>query len=468
MAAKNKFLENFNSRVDSLLAASLKDLPVRGHEKDTEMERQVRSAIGRPVRTGIWVIAGFFIVFFVWGGLAPIDSAVVAAGSVSLQANRKTVQHLEGGIVSEILVKEGDSVQKDQPLIYLNSASASAQQAVLMSQLVTALATESRLIAARDGADSITIPDELLKYNDQDKAAELIDGQVRIFENKKSALKGKIDILEERINQYEKQVIGLQTQGREVRKQLAIISQQIGTAQSLFEKGYGQKTKLLDLQNTESALKGKKADYEAQIATANGSIAETKLQILNEKNDYLKDVMDELKDVQQKISGFREQLQASTDVLERTVITAPMAGKVTGMKTHTVGGVIMAGAPLMEIIPPDDSMLIETYVETKDIDVVHEGLPAKILLTAYRSRVAPRIDGKVIYVSADKFTDEKTGRQYYTAHVQIDADSMKKLGQGMTLYPGMPAEVFITTGETTMLKYLARPLFDSMRKSVQD
>ena len=464
----NTYIQKLHSLWNALVTYIKQDIAPHSREKDTEMEREVRTVIASSVKSGFLVIAVLFVFFIIWGGLAPIDSAVVAPGSVSLQSNRKTVQHLEGGIISEILVKEGEFVEKNQPLIYLNASSASAQQSVLMGQLITELASESRLVAARDGTESIALPVELANYPDQAKVAELIDGQKRLFESKKSAKNGKIDILEERIGQYHEQITGLEIQGREVKKQLLITSEQIKTAQELFNRGYGQKSRMLEFQNSEAELQRKKAEYESQIATTNGSISETKLQVLNEENDYIKEVIDELKDVQQKISGFRDQLQAYNDVLARTVIYAPIAGKVTGLKQHTIGGVIMAGAPLMEIIPKDDSLEVEVYVQTQDIDVVHEGLPAKIMLTAYRSRVAPKVDGKVTYVSADKFTEDKTGKEYYMAHVKIDAESLKTLGDGMTLYPGMPAEIFITTGETTLLKYLARPLMDSVRKSVRE
>jgi HlyD family type I secretion membrane fusion protein len=441
---------------------------VHVNEVIAEKRKEVRQAIDVSLKAAVRVITVMVVLFVVWGGFAPLESSVIASGFVTVETNRKTVQHLEGGIISEILVKEGDTVVKGQQLLYLNSTSANAQQQLIMGQYIGALANEGRLIAERDGEAAIQFSNELYDYYDQTKIIDLTDAQTKMFENRKNSLQGKIDILDDKIRQYKKQIGSLEVQVKEIVKQTGIVADQVKTSQALFDKGYGQKSKLLEFKNRYSELKGREAELEAQIATTNGSISEAKLQIINEKNNFLKDVMDELKDVQQKISGFREQLQASKDVLERTVITAPQSGKVTGLRQHTIGGVISPGAPLMDIIPQNDKLHIEARVQLQDIDVVHEGLESRVLLSAYRSRVSPRLAGTIKYVSADKFTDDKSGVQYYLAHVEINENSLKKLGSEITLYPGMPAEVFITTGSTTFLKYLLRPLMDSFYRSVRD
>lgn len=432
------------------------------------LKEEVRQAIHLCVRSAVRIITVIVLLFIVWGGLAPIESSVVAPGFIAVETNRKTVQHLEGGIIAEILVKEGDSVVQGQPLLYLNSTSANSQQQLILGQYITALASEARLVAERDSASSIIFPTELYEYPDQVKVIELTDGQSKLFITRGDSLKGKISILEEKISQFAQQIDSLEIQEQELGKQVSIVASQIKSAEELFNKGYGQKPKLLEYKNSFSALKGRQAELEAQISTTRGSISEAKFQIINERNAFLKEVMDELKDVQQKLSGFREQLQASKDVLERTVIAAPQSGKVTGLRQHTIGGVVGPGAPIMDIIPQNDKLRVEARVQLQDIDVVHEGLGAKVMLSAFRNRIAPRLQGTVKYVSADKFTDDKTGMQYYLAHVEINDADLKEVGAEVTLYPGMPAEVFITTGATTFLKYLLRPLTDSFYRSIRE
>jgi HlyD family type I secretion membrane fusion protein len=178
--------------------------------------------------------------------------------------------------------------------------------------------------------------------------------------------------------------------------------------------------------------------------------------------------MTELKEVQQQISDLQEKIQASGDILKRTVITAPQAGKVTGLKYHTLGGVITPGAPIMDIVPQDDRLIIEAQVRPQDIDIVHEGLPAKVMLTAYKSRFVPRLEGKVTQVSADRFINDKTGEAYFLARIEINDGTIAKLTKNIVLYPGMPAEAFITTGESTLLQYMASPIIDSLRKSFKE
>lgn len=438
------------------------------NNKIEEKKRSLKSEVNSSFRFGVRIITVVFVVFILWGGLAPIKSAVVAGGFVIVETKRKTVQHLEGGIISEILVKEGDIVKRGQPLLYLNSTSANAEQQLIMGQYITALATEARLLAERDSLNDVNFSNEVINFYDKEKSSELIDSQKRLFSTRKNALNGTVEILKEKIQQYEKQIESFKSQRAEMNKQKMIVIDQVDTAQKLFEQGYGEKPKLLEYQKNLTEVKSRQAELEAQVSTTMGLISEAKLQIINENTQFLKDVMDELKDVQQKISGFREQLEASRDVLERTIITSPQAGKITGLKQHTIGGVISPGEPIMDIIPLDDKLLIEARVQLQDIDVVTEGQPSKVMLTAYRSRISPRLDGHISYISADKFVDDKTGTQYYLAYVEIDEKSKEELGKDMPLYPGMPTEVFITTGSTTLLKYLLRPLTESFYRSIRD
>jgi HlyD family type I secretion membrane fusion protein len=435
---------------------------------DSQELTQVKESIRPAVIWGIIITIVVVAFFGIWGGFASLDSAAIASGQVVLSSNRKTVQHLEGGIIEDILVKEGDNVIIGQPLIYLNSTSANAQQELLLGQLRHAKATESRLTAERDATKELKFHYHLLRNRSNPAVDEIIVSQTKLFETKQAAINGQIDVLEERIMQYNNQIYGLMSQGQYVQTQIRLIASEIKTTKYLVDKGLEQKPKLLALQRKDAELGAEASRYHSEIATAKGSISETKLQIINVRIEYLKDVLAELKEVQQQISDVQEKLQASGDILQRTVIVAAQSGKITGLKFHTIGGVITAGAPIMDIVPQNDRLIIEAQVLPQDIDVVHEGLAAKVMLSAYKSRFVPRLNGKVVQVSADRFLNENTGEPYFLVRVEIDKDALDGLPNEVALYPGMPAEVFITTGEGTFLQYLASPIIDSFRRGFRE
>jgi len=279
---------------------------------------------------------------------------------------------------------------------------------------------------------------------------------------------GKTDVLEQQVLQYQDQIIGLEAQKRGARNQLVLLKDEITSVQHLLNQGFERKPRLLELQRRAAELEGKEGEYVSDIAVAKSNIARSQLEILNIQNEDLKEVMTELKEVQQTVDDLEEKLRASGDVLERTVIRAPQAGKITGLKFHTTGGVITPGQAIMDIIPQDDTLIIEAHVQPQDIDVVHEGLSAKVMLSAYRSRYVPRLEGKVTYVSADTFTNEKTGQSYYLARIAIQDGALAKLTAHVELYPGMPAETFITVGKSTLLDYLLSPLISSFHRAFKE
>lgn len=434
---------------------------------NAENRKEVRQAIAPATFQGLLVTAFVLLFFGVWAGTAPLDSAAIADGSVALYENRKTIQHLEGGIISEILVKEGDVVTKGQPLIVLNATSANAQQQLLMGQLQAAQAVEARLKSERDDLPEIAF-EGLPVDSTSPEIMDIINSQKHLFETRRAAIKGQVDILQERIMQYNDKIAGLRTQIKEVEAQSALIAEEVATVSDLLKRGLEQKPRLLALQRRQSELKAAKAAHQADIATTQGGISEAQLQIIYLQNEYLKEVMMELRDVQQQVADVKERLSASGDILDRTVITAQQSGKVNGLRYHTIGGVIAPGAPVMDIVPQNDKLIVEARVKPEDIDIVHEGLDAKVMLTAYKSRFVPRLKGKVIQLSADIFTDEKTGISYYQARIEIDKSDLDSLSGKVELYPGMPAESFIRTGEQTLLDYLISPVLDSFRRSFKE
>jgi HlyD family type I secretion membrane fusion protein len=474
---KNKIIEKFHS-LPSFPKAPANDDKSEGEspfkylaassQLDNGEEISELTKAIKPISKWGIIITTFVIGFFIlWAGFAPLDSASIATGSVVLHENRKTIQHLEGGIISGILVKEGDFVTQGQPLINLNATSATAQQQLLLGQLRAALATEARLVAERDNKEEVDFSSMPLAQDNQNND-EITSSQKKLFETRRSAITGQVGILQERIKQYNEQVQGLSQQAGEITKQSNLIKEEVKTVAHLLEKGLEQKPRLLALQRRQSELKGESARLLSETATISGSISEVQLQIINVQNEYLKEVMTELKDVQQVVADLREKLLASGDILERTVITAPQSGKITGLQFHTIGGVISPGATIMEIVPQNDKLIVEARVKPEDIDIVKEGLDAKVMLSAYKSRSVPRLEGKVTYLSADRFKDEQTGMYYYLAKIEINEDEIANLSTDVELYPGMPTESFIKTGESTFLNYLASPIIDSFRRSFKE
>lgn len=419
------------------------------------------------IGVGLLVLFLFFGVFGSWAAFAPLDSAAVASGIVSVDTNRKTVQHLEGGIVGAILVRDGDVVEAGQVLIRLDETQARASYDLLYGRWTSAKALEARLLAERDSKDGITFPAELLDRGQDAEVAELISGQINIFEARISALAGQIAILEQRVAQYAEEIKGLEGEIASQDTQLGLIKQEIDDVTTLYEKGLALKPRLLALQRNFAEIEGERNKNRAQIARARQSIGETRLQMNDLKATQTNEVVQELRDVQTELFDLSERLSAARDVLSRTEIRAPLAGTIVGLKMHTTGGVIVPREPLLNIVPSGDSLLIEARVDPADIDIVKVGLPAQVRITAFSQRDTPPIDGKVIAVSADRLTDERTGQDYYLARVELTGDLQKAL-KGAPLHPGMQAEVMIVTGARTALDYLFKPITQSMNRALRE
>lgn len=436
------------------------------HFRFGQDEQELAASIRPYLRFGVAVVTLTLLFFVGWGGIAPLDSAAVAPGSVVVASNRKTIQHLEGGIITDILVKDGDKVEEGQELVRLNATSAKARRELITGKLLSARATEARLLAQRDGKEEIEVTEGLKALGEKEDYQQVLDGQKNMFETRRKAYLGEMQVLDQRIVQLEEKITGMQAQKTASERQLVLIAEEIKTNTALLEKGLSIKSRLLALQREEASLQGEIGNFTSEITNIQEKIGETKIQKLNRENEYQKEVATDLKDTQQEIAGLEEQLSASSDVFDRTVITAPHAGTVTGLKYHTVGGVIAPGTAIMDLVPRDDMLMVEVRIQPQDIDVVHPGLKAKVRLSAYRSRMIPRLDGKVEYVSADRFVDEKAQMAYYLGRVRIDEEEMKKLAGKVELYPGMPAEVFIVTGSRTLLEYLGAPLIQSFQRSL--
>lgn len=392
-----------------------------------------------------------------WSALAPLESAAMANGTLVVDSYRKTVAHLEGGVVKELLVREHDQVEAGQVLIRLDPTVAQAQLDLNRGELVASEALVARMAAERDDARSIAFPAWLAQSTDP-RAQEAVSSERHVFAARREQLDGQTKILQQKIVQLDEQIRGMTAQTAAEDQQLRLINEEIGTTQQLFAKGLEQKPKLLALQRTAADIEGQRGVNIAKIAEAKQQQGEAQLRIIDLKAQMLSDDVTKISQEQTKISDLQQKIRAAEDTLKRIDITAPVAGQVQGLKVFTVGGVIAPRDALMDIVPRDDVLVVDAQVAVTDIDVVHPGLPVSLKFTALNQRTTPNLEGAVSKVSADRTTDPKTNQSYYTVRIAIG--STAELPKGVTLSAGMPVEAMIRTGSRTFFQYMAKPILD--------
>lgn len=438
---------------------------------DMEHADTALGAVRRPLRLGISLIGItlFFIIMF--GALAPMESAAIAHGSVVVMNNRKTVQHLEGGVINKILVKEGDMVKIGQPLIILNNIAARASLDITQRDLLSAKASETRLLALREGKDTLEFDPTILEAAQKDEElAKTIKTQQELFTSQREGAGAREDVYRKRIAQVNEEIAGLNAQMTATDRQLELIGDELQSLETLLAQGLVPKPRVQATQRRQEELRGARGEYRATIAKAKQRINETENELRNERNDFAQKIGMEIKDVQDKVTQFGSQGTAREDVMARTTIASPADGIITGLKAHTEGGVISPGTPIMDIVPQNADLVIEAKLQPTDIDSVHAGLPARVVLSAYKARNMPRLNGTVTQVSADAF-NEQAGLQsmsYYTIQVAVDSGEISKLEENVKLSPGMPAEVYVVTGSRSFMSYLFTPLTDSMHRAFRE
>lgn len=421
----------------------------------------------RVIFVGTIIVFLFFGLFGAWTVLAPLDSAAIASGSVSVENSRRVVQHLEGGIVEQILVRDGDEVKEGQVLIRLAGTQPQAQLELLRGQKIAALARAARLRAERDGNDGVTFPDELTAQEADPRVQETMLGQLNIFEARRNAIEGQRQILGQRVAQFQEEIVGLQAQIRSADDQLGLIESELADLQGLFDKGLTPKSRLLALQRRRAEIQGSRGQNVAAIARAKQNIAEAEIRILELRTEQVNEVVAELREVETQLLDLQERLRAAEDVQLRTEVLSPSNGTVVDMQVHTAGAVIAPGQRVLDVVPEGEKLVIEARVSPTDVDVVRAGLPAQIRLVAFNQRIVPTVEGTVTWVSADRITNQQTGESFYTAQISLDDMSDPRL-QGLKLLPGMPAEVLIRTGERTLLQYLLNPVRQSFTRSLTE
>lgn len=422
-----------------------------------------------PLLAGVLVILLFFGGFGAWAALVPLAGAAVAPAVVAPEGSRRTVQHLEGGIVREIRVRDGSTVEAGEVLVVLDDAQTRETYAAARARLAATLAREHRLAAEQEGLPAVRFPEELLALAAEDPLVErLVRAEGESLAVRRRSLADRVAVLESKIAQAETELAAHAGNLESAERQLALIDEEIATVQDLVRKGLDRKPRLLALQRARADLEGERTQSLSGAARTRELIAATRAELAALGSGHAEEVATGLAEARAEANELRAQVRAARERLERTVIRAPVAGTVVELQLRTIGGVLKPGERVLDIVPRDEPLVLEAQVAPSDIDVVHPGLAADVHLVAYRSRHLPRIRGEVRKVSADRLTDPKTGQPYYTAQIVVDKAALAAVAPEVQLTPGMPAEALILTGERTLVDYLVEPIELTFRRALRE
>lgn len=412
---------------------------------------------------GFLIVFVTFGIFGTWAAFAPLESAALAPGVVTVKTYRKTVQHLEGGIVKDLLARDGDIVEAGAPLIILDGTQIRAEYEMTKSQLVAAQAMDARLKAERDDLQAVDFSSMIER--DSSRAREAQEGELQVFNARRGSRLGEVSVLQKRIGQLNEQINGLNAMIRSKASLEGSYQQEIKELTELLAEGFVDKQRLLEQERKLDMLRAEVADHQSSITKTRLQISETELQIVQLNKDFSSEVVNQLAEVQTRVFDLQERMSVLEDRIERSVIRAPESGMILGMTVHTIGGVISPGTPLLDIVPTVSDLIVEAQVSPMDIDRVSIGKSADIRFSAFNSSTTPVIKGEVSHISADRLVNEQTGMPYYLARVTLTEAGARMLGT-LRLQPGMPAEVLINTGQRTMLQYLWQPATDALARSM--
>ncbi|MCF4164735.1 HlyD family type I secretion periplasmic adaptor subunit [Zavarzinia compransoris] len=427
----------------------------------------LRTGLRAPVIAIYLVILCGILAITVWAATAPLSEGAAMSGRVAVESNRQVVQHLEGGIVEAILVRDGSVVAAGDVLIRLSGVRALSQLQGLQERLYAVMARRARLLAERDEAAEIDFPTRLLVAAKEPVIADQVRTQQLSFASRRATRDGQVAILNQRLDQLSRQRDGLNAQLSSAETQLAKIEEELAGLRRLYAQGLAPKTRLLALERAGADLTGRRGQLVAEIARNDVAAGETRLQIDQVMNTFAAGVMSDLEQVEQDLATLETQITAAQDQMTRTEIRAPVAGVVTNLAIHTVDAVIAPGAPLLDIVPQDQPLVIEAMVPPVDIDKVRPGEETEVRFSAFSLRKTPSVFGTVQRVSADLVNAGPDVPAYYLARVSVSSEEMTRLG-GLEIVPGMPVEVIVNTGERTVLDYFVRPLVDMFARSLKE
>jgi protease secretion system membrane fusion protein len=432
-----------------------------------DSEQDVQPHRSRPGRLGLWALAIGFGGFLLWAAFAPLDEGVPSAGLVSIDTKRKAVQHMQGGIVKEVLVGEGDRVKEGQLLIKLDPATANANFEASRQRYLSLRAMQGRLIAEQAGASLIAFHPDLKTAASDPLIRQQMQTQEQLFQSRRSSLRADLQAIQESVQGQEGLVQSYQGMMTNRRSQLELLLDELKNTRELVKEGYAPRNRQLELERMVAELNSSTAELLGNTTRAQRTIGEFKQRLIQRQQEYRKDVETQLADVSREVLGEEAKYLALQADLSRIEIRSPAEGQVVGLAVQTVGAVVQPGQKLMDIVPDNEALILETRVSPHVIDRVHAGLPVDVRFTAFSHSPQLVVQGKVTSVSGDLLTDPQTGVGYYLARAVVTPEGMKKLGKRQ-MQPGMPVEVVFTTGERTMLTYLLNPLIRRVSASMKE
>ena len=425
-----------------------------------------RPRTAAPVLLGYLVVFLFVVVLGGWASLTPLAEAAIAPGLLKVEGTRRTVQHFEGGIVREILVRDGDEVREGQVLVRLDQPQAAQQTETLRSQRWSLLAQDARLVAELAGAPTVEFPRDLLSAGAA-RAQDAVAGQRALFEARRIALESQAMVLQARIEQFEAQIGSANSQRSAQTRMLALLRAEEENTAVLLRQGLARLPQLLAIQRQVASSEGNIADIGSQIDRSRAQIAESEREMRRLRDQRLQEVSTELREVRVRFAETEERLRAAEDVSTRLDIVAPESGTVLNLRIFTVGAVVRPGDPIADIVPQRDRLIAEVHVQPNDIEVIHPGLVAEVRLPAFKQRLVPYLHGHVTFVASDVTQDDRRGLAYYRVNIEIDQAQLDALA-GVQLRPGMMVEAQIRTGERSFARYLLQPIFDSFHRSFRE
>jgi len=421
----------------------------------------------RLIYAGVGAILVLVLLVAGWTALAPVSGAVIAGGSVKVDMYRRTVQHQEGGIVGEILVRDGTRVKAGDPLIVLKDVKVDAATEMVLTQLDGEMAKVARLHAEQAWAKRIEFPDELMKRASDPRIGEVLRRETQLFQTRREAYDSQLELIRAQIRDIRQEIAAREAQIKADRDAVRYSRSELESNRKLQREGFISQTRILAFERNLADVEARLGEHQADLAASRGRASDLQLKAENLRTTMMQEAANELRNATGQLLDLRERLRPLQDAGERQRITAPIGGEVVGLKVTTIGAVIGPRDPILDIVPENIELLIEARVRPEDINYVSIGAPADVRLTSFRRRITPVVEGEVIYVSADRIEDKQERTAYYVAHVRVTADALQKAGD-LKLQSGMPAEVYIKTAPRSTLMYVLDPVIGFLGRSLRE
>ncbi|TFW30240.1 HlyD family type I secretion periplasmic adaptor subunit [Massilia arenosa] len=423
----------------------------------------------RYSRLGWLIVLAGVGIFLLWAAFAPLDKGVPLNGFVTKEGNRKAVQHLTGGTVDDILVKDGDVVKKGQVLVRMNAVQSKSQADINLVQYYAARAVEARLHAELEGKKTIAFPKTLEAYRTDPRVNDAMSLQNQLMISRGLALQNELGAIDENIAGLKMQARGLEESRDSMKQQMTIIKEQLDSMRDLAAEGYVARNRLLDTQRTYAQLSGAVSEAIGNIGRANRQVLEMGLRRAQRVQEFQRDARTQLTDIEKEADALQARLAALEYDLANAEVKAPVDGIVVGLNVFTRGGVVTPGYRLMDLVPADDPLIVEGQLPVNLVDRVHPGLKVDLIFSAFNSNKTPHIPGEVTTVSADRAVDEHSGMPYYKVRARVTPEGARLISSHhLEVRPGMPVELFVKTGERTMMSYLLKPIFDRAHSSMSE